>query len=397
MPKYRKNADGYYRATVMIGRTESGGERRKTVRAKSVKELELKLSDAKLQFNRGFDFDAEKCTVAQWSERWLKLYKDPAVGAKERKNARSLLSVHILPRIGNLPLGDVKPFMLQEIMNLQAGKSKSNTTKIRGALKQMFSKAKQGGLILDSPAEFLEMPKTTTKRRRSLTPEERSAVLKVCVTHRAGLWVMFLLLCGLRRGETVPLTWGDIDFEAGMLNVDKAVEFVSVDEDDKIVHNAANEKDAKTECGRRTIPIPPPLMYRLLHERRRDCDLIFTPARSEKMLTETNCARLWKSFYRELDIEMGAVLYRNAIVKTSLKDGITPHALRHTFATDLYEMGVDLKTAQILCGHADIKTTANIYTHMRKDMLDAAREKMEAYYNAEQEPPLVKKRKLEVM
>jgi len=389
MPNYKKNADGYYRTTLVIGKTESGAPKRKELYAKTAKELEKKLIETKVQYNRDLDFDSEKYTVEQWAERWLTLFKAPVVGAKEVGNARSMLKNHILPHIGHVPIINVKPFMLQEVMNLRYGKSKSTTTKIRGMIKQLFARATQGGLILDNPAAFLDMPKTTTEtRRRSLTPEERSAVLDVCKTHKAGLWVMFMLLCGLRRGETIPLKWSDIDFETGMLTVNKAVAFNN---------NVACVKSTKTECGCRTIPIPLPLMARLLAERRKPGDLIFTPAQKKKMLTESNCVRLWKSFYRALDIEMGAELYRNKIIMTSLNDGITPHALRHTFASDLYEMGIDLKTAQLLCGHADIKTTANIYTHMRHDMLMAAQEKINAYYTGETEPAAEKMPKLQVL
>ena len=370
--RYKKGVDGNYRASIVIGRTSSGGQRRKTVKAKTVRELERKLAELKERYNRGMDFDAAKATVGQWADRWIELYKKPTVGASTIENTRSILNKHILPRIGHLAVGDVRQFQLQEIMNLQSGKSKSNTVKIHGVLKQMFDKAKQGGLSPDNPAEFLEIPKTVTNPRRSLTLAERDAVIAVCQKHRAGTWVLMMLMCGLRRGETIPLSWNDVNFETGMLTVDKSAEFIS---------NVAHAKATKTNSGVRTIPIPPPLMVRLIAEKAENkSSLIFTPAKSDGMLTETNCKRLWSSFYRELDIAMGAQLYRNQIIKTSLRDGITPHALRHTFATDLFEMGVDLKTAQYLLGHADIKTTANIYTHMRDEMLSETQKKFEEFY-----------------
>lgn len=236
-------------------------------------------------------------------------------------------------------------------------------------MKQLFLKAKHGGFIVDNPAEFLNMPKTETNPRRALTKDECDAIIRLCETHRAGLWVLFMLMCGLRRGETIPLTFEDIDFSNGMLHINKAVEFIS---------NVPHVKDTKTKSGVRTIPIPPPLLSRLATEK--GTGLLFTPAKSKGMLTETNCKRLWKNFYRELDISMGAELYRNEIIKTSLNGGITPHALRHTYATNLYEIGVDLKTSQYLLGHADIKTTANIYTHMREDKLWEAKKKIQDFY-----------------
>ena len=51
---------------------------------------------------------------------------------------------------------------------------------------------------------------------------------------------------------------------------------------------------------------------------------------------------------------------------TDYKTTLTPHVLRHGYATLLYEAGVDMYTAQRLLGHADIQTTMTVYTHLRE-------------------------------
>ena len=63
-----------------------------------------------------------------------------------------------------------------------------------------------------------------------------------------------------------------------------------------------------------------------------------------------------------------------------LADDITPHTFRHTYASDLYKAGVDIKQAQYLLGHDDIKTTLDTYTHF--GFADVKVDKLEAYYNA---------------
>lgn len=390
MARYKKGTKGY-RATIVIGRNENGTQKRKNVYAKTLRELDEKLAELKEQYDRGFDFDAAGTTVDQWAEKWLESYKKPAVSAKEYKNVSGLFKNHILPHIGHCILADVKQYQLQAIMNLQHGKSKSMTQKIRDAVRQLFRKAVQGGLIIDDPAEFIEMPKTVTKPRRPLTPEESDAVVKLCETHRAGLWVLVMRMCGLRRGETIPLTWKDIDFKKSMLTVNKAVEFPG---------NQAKPKLTKTEAGERKVPIPLPLLTRFQEARgdKKPHELVFAQPTTGKMHSLTSVRQMWGSFYHELDIACGAELrrckYKNGnpvenggidrrriIVETSLDEGITPHALRHTYCTDLFEAGVDIRTAQYLMGHADIKTTVNIYTHMRGKMLDEAQDKLEEFYN----------------
>ena len=65
-----------------------------------------------------------------------------------------------------------------------------------------------------------------------------------------------------------------------------------------------------------------------------------------------------------MNISMGCRVYRNQLIPPlALADDFVPYDLRHTYCTDLQKKGVDIRTAQYLMGHADIKMTANIYTH----------------------------------
>jgi site-specific recombinase XerD len=81
---------------------------------------------------------------------------------------------------------------------------------------------------------------------------------------------------------------------------------------------------------------------------------------------------------RIMDIKAGAKTYRNKIIVHAIKQDLIPYFLRHTYATQLAEKGVDIKTAQYLLGHSNIAMTANIYTHVTQKMIDQAREKINA-------------------
>ena len=67
---------------------------------------------------------------------------------------------------------------------------------------------------------------------------------------------------------------------------------------------------------------------------------------------------MWNSFISDVEEELG----RHA-------EGLTPYCLRHTFCTDLQRAGVPINVAKELMGHADIQTTANIYTHRDSETL----------------------------
>lgn len=62
--------------------------------------------------------------------------------------------------------------------------------------------------------------------------------------------------------------------------------------------------------------------------------------------------------------------------------GLTPHILRHDYATNLYYAGVDIKEAQYLLGHSDIKMTLEIYTHLKRDNTGVAN-KLDKIYSSQ--------------
>ena len=76
-----------------------------------------------------------------------------------------------------------------------------------------------------------------------------------------------------------------------------------------------------------------------------------------------------------MNISMGAKVYRNQLIPPlPLADDFVPYLLRHTYCTDLKKKGIDVRIAKDLMGHADIRTTANIYDHNDDDsLMEAAR------------------------
>lgn len=311
-----------------------------------------KLAEMLAAAKRGEEVVGGSMTVNAWFKEWKALYKDPkgltpkSLGMYDEK-----YNGYIKPRIGSMKLRDVRDVHLQRILNDQAGKSSSHVKKLRMVMQEMFKRARQSRLIPYDPAELLELPSTITGRRRSITPEERTAILAVAERHRSGLWVLTLLYTGMRPGETAALMWSDVDFAHNEIHVHTAKE-----------SGSKRIKEPKTTAGVRDIPIHAALLPKLRAAQGKPFTPVF-PTRAGNPQNENSLRRLWKGFLRDLDIYMGAEVYRNKITKSVVASDLTPYCLRHTFCTDLQRAGVPINVAKELMGHADIQTTANIYTH----------------------------------
>lgn len=323
-------------------------------------EAMTKLADKLATAKRGEEAIGGAMTVDAWFNQWLTTYKEPkGMTPKSLGMYREKYTRYIKPRIGRLKLKDVKDIHLQKIMNDQAGMSSSHVKKVCQVLKGMFKRARQSRLISYDPSELLELPAATTGTHRSITDEERTAILEVAKTSRAGLWVLTMLYTGMRPGETAALTWNDVDFSRNEIHVHAAVE-----------SGTGTVKGPKTAAGVRDIPIHSQLLPLLLAARGKPFSPVF-PTQRGNIQNSGSIRRLWTGFRRELDIYMGAEVYRNQIIWSVVAPDLTPYCLRHTFCTDLQRAGVPLNVAKELMGHSDISTTANIYTHRNRDVLHA--------------------------
>lgn len=338
---------------------------------KSQKEAIIKADRKRQALENGEIGINPKMTVKRWGEEWLETYKKDNVTDKVYKMHLSKFKNIICPEIGSLRLIEVNDIHLQKILNSRSGYSKSDTNKLKQLMQGMFKQARTSRLIVFDPSESLVMPKVTEGTTRSLTKAERKMILDFCPHHKAGTWIKVMLLCGLRPGETYALQWRHIDFKKRRIKVAQAKESGS----NKI-------KDTKTKSGNRSIPIFDDSLYNELKVIKGEpFDPVFTQQTNDRPHTETSGKCLWNNFKRELDISRGATLHRNQIQISTLAPDLKLYCLRHTFGTDCQDAGIPINVIKYLMGHADIKTTANIYIDTTEDSIKQAEEKMKKQNN----------------
>lgn len=254
-----------------------------------------------------------------------------------------------------------------------------HASKLMIVIKSMFHQAWSNRIIPFDVSANLQMPKTTRGKHRSLTSKERDALLKFADTpllsdgkpNTAGDWLLCILYCGLRPGETAALKWSDIDLDNAVMHIRTAKEA-----------HSRTEKAPKTDAGIRDIPIPKVFLSRL-KTRNRASQYVFTQADGKTPLTESSMRRRWETAKRHMDIEMGARVERvrlngsrkhtTIITEHAIADDLDLYDLRHTYCTDLEKKGVPINVAKYLMGHSDISVTANIYTHADDETIEQAR------------------------
>lgn len=327
---------------------------RKTFYAKTIRELDAAVAEYERKAKHGMLSSNEKMTFGELAKIWIDSYKNN-VGEKTHKRYAAILRLHLLPEMEGIKLKDLKPHNLQAIINdlLDDGYAEKTMKDVKITASNVLEVAVDNDILYRNVFNKVSIPHVDKTERRALRQGEVDLIARTYQGHRMGIPALIMLYCGLRRGELVALSWRDIDIAAAQLTVNKAVYFDN---------NAAFLKPPKSKTSNRTVPIPHALLAIL--KAQKNSALLVCPSAKGHMMTETAFRSAWRSFQNYLNLQAGGRNASRSNPKLQVIDNITPHMLRHTYATMLYDAGVDVKSAQKFLGHADIQTTLKIYTHL---------------------------------
>lgn len=245
---------------------------------------------------------------------------------------------------------EIKPFHIQEYVDYLASKDYAQKT-IKNRLllvSLILGHAVLYNKIDHNPCSELKIVKVTKKKKREKASDEDEQKIRNYKEGLFGVLAYFLLVTGCRRGEALALTPDDVT--PTHIRINKTAETVT---------GGAQIKDfPKTEAGIRNIPITPSV-YELLKPYMKN-KYIFQNDEGG-IITNGSFTRHWEKLQKEIGITC------------------TPHNLRHSYATILFDAGIDVKTAQNWLGHKDINTTLAIYTHLSDTALKKNTEKLTDY------------------
>lgn len=281
-------------------------------------------------------------------ENWLEVYKEPKLKPTTYNGYISMLNAHLYPAFGKKAIDAITTEDVQNFLNKRKELAHKTLHSLLMFMGEIFKDALEDGLIQKNPtaSRKLVIPSVKRTERQALTQQQLISVLqdvKQLDDDRERRLVALLLLTGMRRGEVLGLRWEDIDFDEGLIHVQRNVTYTT---------NQPHIGTPKTEKGKRTIPLDAQLQD-LLQPVCGEGYVIGDSAPITRMVY----TRMWNRIQKKVNLF-----------------GATAHVFRHSYLTLASNAGITPKTIQGIAGHADIMTTMNRYVHAQRDqILDAGR------------------------
>ena len=371
--KNTQREDGRYMVKVYICSTD-GKKQYKYVYGRTQKEADIKAEELRVSLRKGVDISASNDSFKVWADYWLTSKRYEV--SNDRYSTLKSRSTLWVDALKNAQITQIKPFELQTILFTIAAKNpytgepmaKKTIREYIQVINAIFEFAIDNRVIQFNPASKLKAPQgAKTGERRALTETEMQRVMEF--EHRAKPSAMLMMLSGLRRGEATALQWNDIDFVRNTISVTKSYNF--------------KQKEFKTpKNGKARIVSVPQMLIDYLQTLPKVSPFVLTNAKGG-MMTEDSWKRLYQSYMTDLNIQYGFggqdVSKYSPIKIPMIINTFTPHELRHTFCTIMYEAGIDAMTAKEQMGHSDIQTTLSIYTHLSQQHKETQVNKLDAF------------------
>ena len=363
----RERKDGRWEGRIVVSYDEKGLPKTKNVTAKTKTECLEKLEKLKAEVGATVKKCTPDMTFGEWMDFWYQTYCKNTLKEYTQETYEQRIYKQIIPKIGHHPLNKVTTGTLEKFYaHLKAdgrltrrerfgpGLANSVIRSIHAHCRAALDKAVAEKLIRQNPAIGCKLPPKKSAEVKILTPEAMQKLLYQAQIE--GFYEMFMLdlATGLRRGEVLGLQWKDIDFERGTLSVTKQVRYVK---------GELKIAPPKTKASNRSIILPPPILE-MLAEYKKTVDSIWlfpSPVKKEDVPREPSSCR--KALAR--------------ILKRAGCEHVPFHAMRHTFASNAFHYGMDVKTLASTIGHESVETTLNVYAHSSEQMKRDAAKKID--------------------
>lgn len=354
---------------------------------KDLTNLKVKIDKQKLDVASGRNTDLAGMSLNEWYPQYIKIFKEDKVKPASLLNLKNYYEWYVEPyAIGRMPMRELKRTHFVAHFRELANKKKLAHGTLRSLASMLYNCLQQvvydGGLFVNPASEIMKDVAAKSKEARDALTEEQEKLLldflKIEGTFQNVYLPMvgILLGTGMRFGECDALTWDDVDLEKCIVHVSKTLNY-------RCKNTNKHEyfiTSPKTPNAVRDIPLSDDLvrLFKMQKQYQKDMRIrqdIKIDGYSQFVFT----SKLGNPFTHE-----GFVATMKRIVKhanewekeraekedrepVELPAKLTPHIFRHTFATHLVLNEVPYEIAKVIMGHSSVKTTIDIYSHIRND------------------------------
>ena len=235
-----------------------------------------------------------------------------------------------------------KPDILDYISwRVEGGAKPRSTARQLSSFRRFFRYLLREGVISEDPTAHIAMPKIGRALPQSLTEEEVDALLGAPnvsepLGHRDRAMLELLYATGVRVSELINLKMSQMNLNQGVLRI------IGKGDRERLIPLGDEAQDWLREF------IDGPRVEILLE---RQSDYLFPTRRGDRMTRQA----FWH-------------IIKRYAKKAGVRKKLSPHTVRHAFATHLLNNGADLRVVQLLLGHSDVSTT-QIYTHVARERM----------------------------
>lgn len=352
----------------------TGKQIQRSITGKTQKEVAKRLKEAVAALDAGTYIAPSRLTVGEWLDIWARDYLG---GVKPFTVAsyQSTIRNHLKPALGAIRLEALNAHTIQAFYNRLskpqeeggAGLSPKTVKNVHGVLHKALRQGVLIGYLRANPTDACTLPRVVKKQIQPLDEEQSRRFLDAIQGHPLETLFTVTLFTGLREGEVLGLTWDCVDFQKGVIRVEKQLQR------EKQKGGQYYFAPLKNDKARTITPAPWVLQLLQAHSVRQ----------KEQQL---KAGALWEHSGLVFTNERGGHLAIHSVYtafkRVAASIGCPDarfHDLRHSYAVAAIRSGDDIKTVQGNLGHATAAFTLDVYGHVTDQMKQESARRMDAY------------------